>query len=141
MFDMQKVKASFLQHRKKVVALACLVCFFLVFILSAALSSHSNHDHVPAAMCRATLGSDCNCEGPLIQTQAFILLHEHNHLHVDCSICAFLNKTINQVRHFSDAVAVVVQAEAGLFTIAILGFLLLISGTGTPVDLKTRTNN
>ena len=130
------------KHHMKVIAFICAICFIVVFMLSAfILIAHSLHNHESANMCRRTSMPECKCENPIPQVRPMLTMNQYKHPHIDCSICAFVHKTINQIRQLIAANTGIAQLDIDLIVFAALGISMLLSGTNTPVELKTRTNN
>jgi len=102
---------------------------------------HSTHDFNSASMCQRTAMPECKCENSISQAQPTVFISEHKHTHLDCSICALIQKTIDLIRQILGAVVGIAQININVLIVGMLSIFILIAGIGTPVKLKTRTNN
>ena len=127
---------------KRTVALTCAFCFFAVFLLSSTLLIvHATHDHEPVTICQRTLLPECKCENPLAPVQPLTQANEDSGSHMECTVCLAINKTSDQIRQQFIVVNGTVHTDLSLLITTMFGLLIALSGTGTPVMLKTRINN
>ena len=142
---MQRKKHNKAINKKRlirVIALACAICFFAVFLLSSTLMiAHAMHDHEPVSICQRTLLPECNCVIPLASGPTLIETHESSEPHLDCTVCLIVHKAIDQLRQQLLVVNGAVHTNISILITTMLGLLFLLSGTGTPVMLKTRSDN
>jgi len=138
-FDMSKKRQAMM-----IIAIICVVCFVVVFLVSAIhFSSHTGLANISARSCQRTLMPECRCDSagaPVrVQIQSLTQAHVHGGSHVDCFVCVIIHKTVEQIRQLS--VSEILISDLGLLILTGLCFMFITSGVSTPVKLKTRTNN
>ena len=152
MIKKQKNRIEIKRHLTIIVALVCVVSFVAVFLLSSAHFTNHAHGHadsagVSANTCQRTLSPVCECgtEVPFMQVQtqakSGINSHAHSEMHTDCSVCVFIQKTVNQVRQFSASTATVILTDTNIFALFALCVFFALVGLSTPVKLKNKTTN
>jgi len=100
------------QQAKRVAALALLLCFLMVALLSGAfILTHANHQH------------------------------DHLGVGGECAVCAQIHSLENQLKQFGAASGGVSFGLAGLFAVTALLCCVSVTQYATPVRLKIRLNN
>jgi len=141
---MQNIRKSKLidkRKAKKAVALVCAVCFVAFLLFASLHADHSADANESAGVCQRTSMSVCKCDASVASLQVKNQIHEHNNVHVDCFVCTFIHKTVNQGRQFLTSVSSIAFADVILFTLTALFLLSIVVKMSTPIELKTRTNN
>jgi len=138
----QQNRKDIKQRIIRIVAIVCVACFVAVFIFSAAtFASHSSHDSEAIAGCQRTLMPECKCESTVAQILIPVQTHEYHESHSDCLACAFIHKTVNQLRHLGAVASELFCSNAGLLLLTALFLIIPCTGTCTPIRLKTKSNN
>ena len=142
MRDTQHIKTDKKQRIRGVVALVCAVCFIAVFIFSAVtFATHAQHKNEIASGCQQTLLHDCINESTAVKIQISLQTYENYELHNDCLACAFIHKTINQIRHAGLTVTEVLSADTSLYLLAALCIPASLLSINSPIELKTKSNS
>ena len=138
----QHVKSNNKRHIKRIVALTCAICFFAIFILFTSLHINSaDHEAETIVACQRTQMPECKCENPPpLRISQIVTTHEHNEKHIECQVCAFIHKTISQLRLLVTIIGLSLTNSAFLIPAALFS-LLAFAGFKTPIRLKIKNNN
>ena len=131
------------KHRiRGVAAFVCAVCFIAVFIFSAVtFATHSEHKNEAVSGCQQTLLHDCENESTLAKIPVSLQIHKNYESHTDCLACAFIHKTINQLRQAGLTITEVFSADVSLLLLAALCIIVYLSNISSPIKLKTKSNS
>ena len=148
MEGMQLIRKTLKQRAKRVVALVCVACFFVVFLFVSAL--HGDHtEYESLIVCPITSERVCYCESNASIPLTSISLLDSSSIEPTssadfasaCHTCALIVKTSGQLRQLvvhTSTLSIADQASLVLFALSLISSLLSIY---SPMELKVKMSN
>ena len=133
---------------KRIIALVCAVCFFVVFLIVAAL--HSDHkDSDSFSLCPVTSEKICYCESESSVSLtgispidgAYVDSQSSAHIKAACHTCALVVKTSSQLRQMTIQTSTILIAYQVMLVLLALSFLSPLYSSSSPTELKVKISN
>ena len=148
MHSRKPIRKTLNRLSKRIIALVCAMCFFVVFLIVAAL--HSDHkDFDSFTLCPVTSEKICYCESDTIAPLtgvspidgAYLGSQSSTSIKAACHTCALVVKTSSQLRQMTIQTSTILIAYQVMLVLLALSFLSPLYSSSSPTELKVKISN